>query len=164
MNTMYCTTIDFLKTKGVATVTGVFFLLLFSGQAYSEMLSIDGDKVNLRTGPGTKYSVKWEYGSGFPVKVLERKGKWVKVKDFENDTGWIHKSLLKKDPQMIVKANKNQEKKINIRDNPGTKNKIVGQAYYGVVFKTLQQKTDWVKVKHESGLIGWIKRSLLWGY
>ena len=65
---------------------------------------------------------------------------------------------------MIVKANKGQDKKINIREKPGTKNKIVGQAYYGVVFNALQKKADWVKVKHESGLTGWIKQSLLWGF
>lgn len=152
------------KISAIPFVSVFLFLFLASNYAYAEMLSISGDKVNLRSGPGTKYGVKWEYGSGFPVKVMQRKGKWVKVKDFENDTGWVHQSLLTKNPQMIVKANKNQDKKINIRENPGTKNKIVGQAYYGVVFKTIQQKADWVKVKHESGLTGWIKRSLLWGY
>jgi SH3-like domain-containing protein len=142
------------------------FLLFFSFtySAYAEMLSIKGDKVNLRSGPGVKYSIKWEYGSGFPVKVLNRKGSWVKVTDFENDTGWVHKSLLQKKPQMIVKANKGKSKKVNIRSKPGTKNKIVGEAYYGVVFKTIARKSDWVKVQHESGVKGWIKRNLLWGY
>lgn len=150
------------QTKTI--VLALFLTLFFAFSAHAEMLSIKGDKVNLRSGPGRKYSVKWEYGSGFPVSVINKKGNWVKVKDFENDTGWIHKSLLRKTPQMIVKANRNAEKTINIRHNPGTKNKIVGKAHYGVVFKTLQKKSGWIKVKHESGLVGWIKSSLLWGY
>lgn len=150
--------------SALVTVLSVACLFLFSTTAYCEMMSVNGDKVNLRSGPGTKYAVKWEYGSGFPLKILQRKGKWVKVKDFENDTGWIHKTLLTKEPCMIVKANKDQDTKINIREKPGTNNKVVGQAYYGVVFKTLQQRADWVKVMHESGLTGWINRSLLWGY
>ena len=132
--------------------------------ALAEMLSVKGDKVNLRSGPGKQYKVKWEYGDGLPLKVLKTKGKWVKVKDFEGDSGWIFRKLLSSKPQMIVKANRNQDKKINIRKGPGTENKIVGKAYYGVVFSTVEQKSGWVKVIHETGLEGWVKRSLLWGY
>ena len=142
------------------------FLLLFIlvGSAYAKMNSIKGEKVQLRSGPGTKYSSKWEYGSGFPLKILNRKGNWIKVKDFENDTGWIFKQYLSSSPHMIVKVNKGKKKKINIRKGPGKKYKVVGKAYYGVVFKTLDQKKGWAKVKHQSGLTGWIKRSLLWGF
>ena len=101
---------------------------------------------------------------GFPLKILSRKGSWVKVKDFENDTGWVFKKYLTSKPHMIVKVNKGKKKKINIRSGPGTKYKAVGRAYYGVVFQTLGQEKGWAKVRHESGLTGWIKRSLLWGY
>lgn len=144
----------------------ILFSLVFSlpYTAVAEMLSVNGDKVNLRSGPGKKYNVKWEYGDGFPLQVLKKKGKWVKVKDFEGDSGWIYRKLLLSKPQMIVKANRNTDQKINIRKEPGTGKKIVGKAYYGVVFSTIEQKSGWVKVKHESGLEGWIKRSLLWGY
>jgi len=128
------------------------------------MLSVKGEKVNLRSGPGKKYQIKWEYGDGFPLSILKKKGKWAKVKDFEGDSGWIYKKFLVDKPRMIVKANRNQNKKINIRKKPGTKSKIVGKAYYGVVFTTIEQKAGWVKVRHDSGLEGWIKRNLLWGY
>jgi len=96
--------------------------------------------------------------------VIKKKGKWVKVKDFEGDSGWIYKQLLADKPRMIVKVNRNQNESINIRKSPGTKGKIVGKAYYGVVFATIEQKSGWVKVKHDTGLEGWIKRSLLWGF
>jgi SH3-like domain-containing protein len=33
-----------------------------------------------------------------------------------------------------------------------------------VVFRTLERRNGWVKVKHEDGLTGWIERSLLWGW
>jgi len=155
-----------MKKRTAIVVCLLLFLFLFSTPyaALAEMLSVKGDKVNLRIGPGKQYRVKWEYGDGFPLQVIKKKGKWIKVKDFEGDSGWIYRKLLVNTPQMIVKANKGQEKKINIRSGPGTKKKIVGKAYYGVVFSTLEQKSGWVKVKHDSGLEGWIKRSLLWGY
>ena len=130
----------------------------------AKMGSVMGEKVQLRSGPGTKYTAKWQYGDGYPLKIVTQKGKWLKVTDFENDSGWIFKKYISKTPHMIVKVNKGKKRKINIRSGPGTKFKVVGQAYYGVVFETVMQKSGWAKVKHESGLTGWIKRSLLWGF
>ncbi|MBA3007479.1 MAG: SH3 domain-containing protein [Proteobacteria bacterium] len=151
------------KIKAICLATSILFLVL-SPSAFAEMRSISGDKVNLRAGPGEKYSVKWVYDDGFPVKIISRKGKWVKVQDFEKDRGWIYSSLLNKESHIIVTANKGKNKKINIRSGPGLKYDIVGQAYYGVVIKKEKEKKGWCKVKHESGLEGWIKKSLVWGF
>lgn len=143
----------------------ILFILIFSATAtLAKMVSVVGDNVNLRSGPGTKYSVKWKYGSGFPLKVVQEKGGWLKVEDFEGDTGWLYQKLTSRSGHMIVKVHKNENKKVNIRSGPGTKYKVVGKAYYGVVFKTIKQQNGWAQVKHDSGLEGWIKRSLLWGF
>lgn len=144
----------------------VFLVLVFLVPitAAAKMVSVTGDNVNLRSGPGTKYSVKWKYGSGFPLKVLQEKGDWLKVEDFEGDSGWLYKKLTSRKGHMIVKVHKDQDTKINIRSGPGTKYKIVGKAYYGVVFRTIKQQNGWAHVKHDSGLEGWIKRTLLWGF
>ena len=138
--------------------------IFFWSPAFAKMGSIKGERVQLRSGAGTKYSSKWEYGNGFPLKILSHRGNWIKVKDFENDTGWVYKDYVSTTPHMVVKVNKGKKRKINIRSGPGTKYKVVGKAYYGVVFETLSQKKGWAQVKHESGLTGWIKRSLLWGF
>lgn len=140
------------------------FLILSVSAATAEMLSVNVDTVNLRSGPGTNYSVKWEYGKGLPLKILEKKGDWVKVQDFEDDTGWIYKPLLSENGHMIVKMFKDKDQKVNIRSGPGTTYRVVGKAYYGVVFETLEQRDGWAKVKHETGLVGWIKRTLIWGF
>jgi SH3-like domain-containing protein len=145
-------------------LTFLLFTLFIIAPVNAEMASINGDKVQLRSGPGTQYKAKWQYGDGFPLKIIDKKGQWVKIKDFENDTGWIYKKFITNTGYMIVKANKNKKKKINIRKEPSIESEVVGQAYYGVVFKTLEQNKGWAKVKHESGLTGWINRSLLWGF
>lgn len=143
----------------------LIFLSTFSASLlYAEMLTIKGDSVNLRSGPGLNFSVLWEYGGGFPVEIVEKKKDWIKIQDFEKDTGWVHKSLLVDSPHMIVKANRNKDEIINIRQGPSAEDKIVGKAHYGVVFETVQQRSGWVEVKHESGLSGWISSVLLWGY
>ena len=139
-------------------LTFLFVFLSFS-VGHAEMVSIGGKKVNMRSGPGKKYTVLWELGIGYPLRVIGTKGNWYKVKDFEGDSGWIYKKLISKKSHLIVK-----KKRINIRSGPGRNKKIIGKANYGVVFKTLKRKSGWVKVRHENGLEGWVKRDLLWGW
>jgi SH3-like domain-containing protein len=131
--------------------------------AHSKMLSVKAEKVQVMSEPETNSSVKWEYAKGFPVDTKSFRGKWVKVEDFEKDSGWVLKNLLSDEPAVIVKANKNSEGKINIHTSADKDSKIIGQAFYGVVFKKVEYKNGWVKVKHDSGLTGWVKSSLLWG-
>jgi SH3-like domain-containing protein len=157
--------------KDSAKRTCCIFFLLFSmtlvvcGQAAGiTMVSVAGEKVNLRKGPSTQYPVIWELGKGFPLRVIAYEGNWIKVSDFEGDVGWVYKKLVSKKPHLIVKINKKSKARINIRSGPGTKYKVVGKAEYGVVFKTLKRGDGWVKVRHETGLTGWVKRSLLWGW
>jgi SH3-like domain-containing protein len=154
-----------LMLKKYLVISTVFvYLFLIPFTVLARMVSVSGEDVNLRSGPGTNYSVKWKYGSGLPLKVIKKQGSWVKVEDFEKDSGWLHNDLLSNTGHMIVKVNKDKNKKVNIRSGPGTNYKIVGKAYYGVVFKTLKQQKGWAQVKHESGVTGWVKRSLLWGF
>jgi SH3-like domain-containing protein len=149
----------------ILLLTPVLFLCFGAVSAFAlTMVSVAAENVNLRSGPGTNYDVKWQYGSGFPLIVKDSKGDWLQVEDFEKDTGWLHKDYTSREGHMIVKGNKDKKSRINIRSGPGTSHKVVGKAYYGVVFKTLNQQDGWVKVRHEKGLEGWIKRSLMWGF
>jgi SH3-like domain-containing protein len=125
----------------------------------AKMVSIAKDEAHLRSGPSLKNEVKWVLGEGFPLQVIKSQGKWLKVKDFENDVGWVYAPLTTSTPHMIVK-----KKLVNIRSGPGEKYKVTGQARYGVVFRTLERTRSWVKVKHESGKTGWVASRLLWGW
>jgi SH3-like domain-containing protein len=155
------------KAKRIFWILPLLLLMTWSvcGQAAGiTMVSVAGEKVNLRKGPSSQYPIIWELGKGFPLRVIGSQGNWLKVSDFESDVGWIYKDLVFRKPHLIVKTNKNSKARINIRSGPGTRYKIVGKAEYGVVFKTLQRGDGWVKVRHETGLTGWVKRSLLWGW
>lgn len=153
-----------MKKKAFITLLFLLVFVLQTAAAVAEMVSIAGNNVNMRSGPGKKYKVMWKLGSGFPLKVLKRSGSWLRVQDFEGTIGWVSKRVVNKTPHMIVRVNRKSKKQINVRSGPGTSNRIVAKAYYGVVFKTLQQKDGWVQVRHEKGVTGWVKKTLLWGY
>ncbi|MEW6594436.1 MAG: SH3 domain-containing protein [Thermodesulfobacteriota bacterium] len=134
-------------------------LLLIPVSALAEMVSIGPNKARLRSGPGTGHEILWVLDPGYPLKVVARKGQWLKVVDFENDNGWVHKSLTTRQAHLIVKV-----AEATIRSGPGTGYRVVGTAMHGVVLRTLKRQQGWVRVGHTDGLTGWIRRDLLWGW
>ena len=75
-------------------------LILFSFQnlfATEYFLTLRNDKVNLRQGPSFEYPIKLFYKKKFlPVLVQEKFENFRKIRDHENNTGWIHVSQLSK--------------------------------------------------------------------
>ncbi len=124
-----------------------------------QMVSIARDGVNMRAGAGTKHEVQWELSRGYPLRVTGRQGNWLKVTDFERDTGWVHRPLTNKTPHHIVKV-----RVANIRSSPTTSARIVGKAENGEVLRTLEKRPQWIKVHQDGGVSGWISKPLLWGW
>ncbi len=140
------------------TIAGSFILSSAFFAHSADYVSVKKDGVNVRTGPDTNKPVYMELFKGYPLKVLDKKGEWLKITDFENDSGWIHSSLITNGNTVIVSA----RSKVNMRSGPGTKNAVVANIEKGVVLDTLARKGKWVNVKHLSGTEGWIYAPLLW--
>ncbi|MHB1348640.1 MAG: SH3 domain-containing protein [Desulfobulbaceae bacterium] len=122
----------------------------------AEYVSISKDGINLRSGPDTKYAVLYELPAGYPVQIIEKKGEWIKVKDFENDQGWVFSSLVSREPYVIVTVNEG-----NARSGPGTEFGKVGTVVREVILKKVNQKGDWIQFEHPN-LKGWIHKKLVW--
>lgn len=139
---------------------GLCVLALTTSLASAQsMVSVKGSTLNMRDGPGTSTTVLWELKRGYPLQVTQRKGSWLKVRDFEGDTGWVARSLTGNTPHHVVKA-----KLANVRSGPGTQHRIVGKVDYGQLLRTREKRADWVRVERNEGPGGWIARQLLWGW
>ena len=123
----------------------------------AERYAVSGAIANIRSGPGTDFDVIWKVERYYPVAVLEKKGKWYKIEDFEGDKGWVHNSLLNKTKTVVVK-----KKDCNVRSGPGTDFPVVFQAKQGVPFRCLNSKGPWINIQHDDGDAGWIHSSLTW--
>lgn len=55
---------------------------------------VKNDRCNVRSGPETKYEIRFTVDKGVPFKVLKKKGKWIQVVHADGDQGWIHRSLV----------------------------------------------------------------------
>lgn len=139
-------------------MAGFVSLVLATSANAADYLTVTSDKANVRTGAGTNYPSSMELFQGYPLKVLNKTGDWYQVTDYENDSGWIHKSVVKKGDSAIVNSNTS----VNMRREPSTDSPVVADVEKGVVVTVLATKGKWTQVRHGSGTTGWIFASLLW--
>lgn len=137
------------------------FILFFATTtlAKNAYVSVLKDGTNIRTTPSAKGEVQGEVFAGFPLQILESKGEWAEVVDFEGDQGWINNALLSQKKSVIVKA-----KKVELREAPNGDpgNPVVVVAKYGVTFTPLESRGEWLMVRHEDGTEGWLKNDQVW--
>ena len=140
----------------------VFFIFLnLSNYLYSKdenFRTLRYDKVNLRQGPGKDYPIKIYYKKKFlPVIIEDSSDNFRKVRDHENNSGWIHLSQLTKKKAAIVKeGDLIMFKSATIYSNP------VAILKEGRLIKIDKCKINWCKGK-SGGFKGWVKKDNLWG-
>jgi SH3-like domain-containing protein len=137
----------------------ILCLATLSGANAQSMISVKGSTVNMRTKPNTGSEIMWELKRGYPLKVLQNKGRWLRVVDFEGDKGWVARSLTGKSPHFVVKS-----RVANMRKGPGTNHAIVGKSEYGELLRTREKRNGWARVVRSDGKSGWISQKLLWGW
>ena len=121
-------------------------------------LSLKNNEVNLRQGPSFEYPIKFIYKKKYlPIEVLDESETWRKIRDFENNSGWIHTSQLsKKKTAICIKNNSVIYKKPTIFSKPIAKIEI------GRLVFIKRCKVKWCKIT-SGGFSGWIYKSSLWG-
>ena len=150
-----------IKNKLYLIFFGVLFLFFISKTHANEnknFLSLKNNEVNLRQGPSFEYPIKLIYKKKYlPVVILDKSETWRKIKDFENNSGWIHVSQLSKKKSAInIKNNSILYKKSTIFSKPIAKLEI------GRLMLIIKCKVKWCKIK-SGDYDGWIFKSALWG-
>ena len=130
--------------------------ILHSANEY--FLTLRNDKVNLRQGPSFDYPVKIFYKKKFlPVLIQDKSENFRKIRDHENNSGWIHISQLSKkkaaittDDDLILFSNS------TIYSNP------VALLKKGRLVRINKCKDNWCKI-NSGKFKGWLQRKSLWG-
>ena len=136
-------------------------ILLLQNPCYADseyFLTLRYDKVNLRQGPSREYPVKIFYTKKFlPVLIQDQSDNFRKIRDHENNTGWIHISQLSKKKAAIV-----IDDKLIMFKNPTIYSKPLAILKKGRLTKILKCKEYWCKAKSDK-YKGWLKKDSLWG-
>jgi SH3-like domain-containing protein len=130
--------------------------ILYSMDEY--FLTLRNDEVNLRQGPSFDYPVKIFYKKKFlPVLVQDKSGNFRKIRDHENNSGWIHISQLSKKKAAIT-----VDDDLILFNNSTIYSNPVALIKKGRLVKINKCKDNWCKVK-TGNFKGWLKKKNLWG-
>ena len=144
--------------KLIIIITCIFFFQSFSFSQDEYFLTLRYDKVNLRQGPSREYPVKIFYKKKFlPVLVQDQSDNFRKIRDHENNTGWIHISQLSKKKAAIV-----IDDDLIMFKNPTIYSKPIVILKKGKLSKIIKCKVEWCKVKVDN-YKGWVKKESMWG-
>jgi len=121
-------------------------------------LSLKNEEVNLRTGPSFNHPIKFIYNKKhLPVIILDKFETWREIKDFENNSGWIHISQLSKKKTAI-----NIKKYSILYKNSTIYSKPIAKLEKGRLVIIKRCKLQWCKI-NTGDYKGWIIKKNLWG-
>jgi uncharacterized protein YgiM (DUF1202 family) len=128
-------------------------------------------QANVRSGPGTQFSVIRVVRKGAMVRVIgiSADGGWAKVMLGDGTIGYISRKLLGTSLYAPPSENANQYKFMAtvddpdgytyIRSGPGTQYGVIGKVHKGEVFRVVSTKGNWWQIRTEDGKSGYIHKS-----
>ena len=135
-----------------------FFLSESQANENIKFLSLKNNEANLRLGPSFEYPIKLTYNKKYlPIIILDKSETWRKIKDFENNSGWIHASQLSKKKSAICKKNNSV-----LYKKPTIFSKPIAKLEIGRLVLIKKCKLKWCKIT-SGNFNGWIYKSALWG-
>tara|TARA_Y100001958_G_C21209707_1_gene535553 strand:+ start:1256 stop:1702 length:447 start_codon:yes stop_codon:yes gene_type:complete len=141
-------------------VTSFLIILFVFTNIYADeyFLTLRNEKVNLRQGPSFEYPIKLFYKKKFlPLLVQDEFENFRKVRDHENNTGWVHISQLsKKKAAIIIDDNSYIYSSKTIYSKPLAVSKS------GKLLLIKKCKDGWCKISDRK-ITGWVKLKHLWG-
>ena len=137
----------------------MFFFLNQEVKAIEEyFLTLRNDKVNLRQGPSFEYPIKLFYKKKFlPVLIQEKFENFRKIRDHENNSGWVHISQLSKKKAAIT-----IDDNLIVFNRPSLYSQPKVILKKGKLCKIKKCKDEWCKIASEN-FKGWVKKDSLWG-
>ena len=141
-------------------------ILLATSAAAQDLYVRDSDEgyLNLRGGPGTHHAVIRRLSPGDRVSVEEEMGKWARVRLPSGERGWAALDYLERgapavgDTLFVTTAGAGW---LNLRSGPGTGFDVLRRMYPGDRIVPLEERGDWLRVRHVSGATGWAHGSYL---
>ncbi|MBI1300422.1 MAG: SH3 domain-containing protein [Alphaproteobacteria bacterium] len=136
-----------------------------SGYPVPRFVSISSDEVNVRTGPGSQYPIKWIITKkSLPVEVILEFDNWRKIKNFEGQEGWVFHTLLSGKRTGIIA---NDQEIFALKNPEGDPAKPLAKSVSmrlqpNALVKIDKCRDSWCKIDVQ-GYTGWITRKYLWG-
>ncbi len=137
--------------------------------------SINVEKANLRSGPGTQYDQLDKLPQGTNVQVIARHEDWAQVRTEGGQEGWLALELITIDAEAAAQLPAAEsiptppparvativEDRLNLRDGPGTEYISVNKLSAGMQVNLLAKYNGWYQIQTDDGSVGWVTSDYL---
>ncbi len=127
--------------------------------AFPMWRSLRDPVVNMRTGPGEDYGIRFVYRrQHLPVKVLRTWGGWYFVEDPDGTRGWMMMRFVSREQTALI----NGRRPVEMHAGPGETTPLLWKLAPGVIGKLGDCKERWCRldVDHHAG---YVPAERLWG-
>lgn len=137
----------------------LFFSFIYempSITAKGEMVTINTNSLNIRSGPGLTYSITGSLKMGSRAEVISASGDWLEVR-MDSGSGWIAAWLVKND-DIAKTVNGTAVSKVdalNIRTEPTLNAAVIGKMNAGEKAVITGRTGEWASISR-NGTDGWI--------
>ncbi len=131
-----------------------------TGLPMPRWVSFRTDEVNLRSGPGMRYPVEWQYHRRLlPVQIEREFEVWRLVEDQDGVKGWVHQATLVSTRSFVVTGAER-----TLRSSPADTAAPVALLKPGVVgrIRSCAAGKDWCELQ-VGEYRGWMQRDAFWG-
>ena len=141
-------------------ILSTFIIIFFSNTIANEseyFLMLKYKEANVRYGPGFDYPIKFIYKKKYlPIKVIDKKDEFRRIIDIKNNSGWIHKTQLRKNKSFILL----EDQLLYLK--PTKYSKPILKISKGRLLVVKKCKKICCRVKTDNYL-GWLKTDNIWG-
>jgi len=120
--------------------------------------TINDNGVNVRSGPGTDYSILNTLTKGTAITIVETKGDWQQIQ-YGNLKGWVLSRFISAGSTTGSPSSYRLRVTgdlVNLRSGPDTGYNKVGQAHKGDILTVVDTEGNWYHVKTAGGLDAYI--------
>jgi SH3-like domain-containing protein len=130
-----------------------------AGLKVPRFVSLRADRVNLRTGPGSRYPIEWVLTKkDMPVQITAQFEQWRRIRDWEGSEGWVQERMVTGKRTVVV--GKGGVRPLYQRPDPEAA--VMARAEPGVVARLAECRGPWCRVETDE-FSGWMRRSDIWG-
>jgi len=130
-----------------------------TGLKVPRFVSLQSDRVNLRTGPGRRYPIQWVLTRrDMPVEIIAQFENWRRIREWDGTIGWVQQQMVSGKRHAVVEKGGNRP----VHRQPDPDSAVIARAEPGVIARLAECRGAWCRIE-TAQVSGWMRRADLWG-
>ena len=147
-----------MKTIRRAAAT-LLLLLAANGASAMDFVSVSDASAILYDAPSTKSNKLFVISRFMPLEQVVALDAWIKVRDNVGTLGWIARSAVSNARYVMVTTDMAE-----LRQTPAEASAVLLRLKSNVALELIERTGDgWVKVRHSTGVEGYLRTADVWG-